>query len=434
MKKLSIILLCVLVVCVFAGCQPDNPPQLPIDKDYYVSYFYNYLDNVDLSSDRVAEGDKLYKSEKITVGSPITKPQDPTREGYLFDGWYTESACTVAYDFTKTTTTKNITLYAKWLRDSSSDVGNTTDYKDANLTFVEGILDSGEALLWTSVLNCPINNGSVYLTTGGILRLETNATNVKELLGYSKLSSTTVVGATYDKTAKTITVSYTDNGQAKTATCTVVDNSNEYKVSNSSHETNASNYEKNSAAQTNYRIMLAGSSSMQYWTSSAEDLYPMLSINHGIGGTSAIQWRDDLAERLIYPYNPRAVALYVGVNDIINNGQTGESTGNVVVQLLQQIHSRLPNATVYYVLINSLPGYGRFQTEFDRANEIVTEFAELNEWAHVIDAGAGLMKDSGKPNSAYFRTDGLHMSTYGYTIWGQTIKDYIFNVEKVIYK
>ena len=50
---------------------------------------------------------------KITVGSRIEKPENPTREGYLFDGWFTDEACTKEYDFAGRVTT-NITLYAKW--------------------------------------------------------------------------------------------------------------------------------------------------------------------------------------------------------------------------------------------------------------------------------------------------------------------------------
>ncbi len=433
MKKIVAIFLCISFLCLFAGCQQSHL-STPATTEYFVNYFYNYSSQVDLSSDKVAQGDKLYATEKITVGSVITPPTDPTRSGYVFDGWYTDVNLTSRYDFSQITTAKSVTLYAKWVRDGSNDVDNDKNYADANLTFSEVIHDSGDPLEWTSVLNSKINNGNVYLTTGGILRLEQNSTDVKQLLGYSKLSTTTVTSAIYDKHTNVITVSYANDSQTYVATCTVIDNSNEYKLSNSTYESKAFVYENDSAIQSNYKIMLAGSSSIEYWTTSAQDLYPLLSINHGIGGTSAIQWRDDLAERLIYPYNPRAVVLYVGVNDIINNGQSGNSTGNVVVQLMQQIHNRLPNSTVYYVLINSLPGYAGFQTEFDNSNNIVTEFAELYGWAHVIDAGAGLIKQNGLPSSAYFRTDGLHMSTYGYTIWGQTIKDYVYDVEKQLYK
>ena len=51
--------------------------------------------------------------EQIRANAAATKPADPTRSGYVFAGWYTDEACTAAYDFTQPVT-DNITLYAKW--------------------------------------------------------------------------------------------------------------------------------------------------------------------------------------------------------------------------------------------------------------------------------------------------------------------------------
>lgn len=50
---------------------------------------------------------------QIRANAAATKPADPTRSGYVFAGWYTDEACTAAYDFTKPVT-DSISLYAKW--------------------------------------------------------------------------------------------------------------------------------------------------------------------------------------------------------------------------------------------------------------------------------------------------------------------------------
>lgn len=50
---------------------------------------------------------------QIRANLPATKPDDPTRSGYVFAGWYTDEACTAAYDFTQPVT-DSVTLYAKW--------------------------------------------------------------------------------------------------------------------------------------------------------------------------------------------------------------------------------------------------------------------------------------------------------------------------------
>ena len=49
---------------------------------------------------------------QIRANLPATKPDDPTRSGYVFAGWYTDEACTAAYDFTQPVT-ESVTLYAK---------------------------------------------------------------------------------------------------------------------------------------------------------------------------------------------------------------------------------------------------------------------------------------------------------------------------------
>ena len=48
------------------------------------------------------------------ANAPALKPADPTKPGYTFAGWYTDSECTTAYDFDKMNVTGAITLYAKW--------------------------------------------------------------------------------------------------------------------------------------------------------------------------------------------------------------------------------------------------------------------------------------------------------------------------------
>ncbi len=56
----------------------------------------------------MSEG-KLYAMQ-IAAAEP---PAAPVKDGYVFKGWYTDEACTAAYDFTQPVT-ESVTLYAKW--------------------------------------------------------------------------------------------------------------------------------------------------------------------------------------------------------------------------------------------------------------------------------------------------------------------------------
>lgn len=68
------------------------------------------------------EGSKVDFQTTAANGS-IAKPADPTREGYTFAGWYTDEACTEAYDFS-VAVTADMTLYAKWVKNAVAPDGN----------------------------------------------------------------------------------------------------------------------------------------------------------------------------------------------------------------------------------------------------------------------------------------------------------------------
>lgn len=67
------------------------------------------------------EGSKV--DFQTTADGKLVKPADPTREGYTFGGWYTDEACTEAYDFS-TPVTADMTLYAKWTKNAVNPDGN----------------------------------------------------------------------------------------------------------------------------------------------------------------------------------------------------------------------------------------------------------------------------------------------------------------------
>lgn len=68
------------------------------------------------------QGGSSINDQTPASGSAVAKPADPTREGYTFAGWYTDAACTKAYDFA-TAVTSDMTLYAKWTKNEASSPG-----------------------------------------------------------------------------------------------------------------------------------------------------------------------------------------------------------------------------------------------------------------------------------------------------------------------
>lgn len=62
----------------------------------------------------------------VVNGKTLAKPADPTREGYIFVGWYTDSQFTTPFAFGTQPITATTTLYAQWSVDSGEAVHTVT--------------------------------------------------------------------------------------------------------------------------------------------------------------------------------------------------------------------------------------------------------------------------------------------------------------------
>ena len=61
------------------------------------------------------DGGSDIDSQVINLGSKATKPSTkPTKDGYRFRGWYTDDTYSTVFDFTNTTISDDITIYAKF--------------------------------------------------------------------------------------------------------------------------------------------------------------------------------------------------------------------------------------------------------------------------------------------------------------------------------
>lgn len=126
---------------VYAGekiVKPANPTK---EKEYFVDWYKEAeCTNVwDFENETVSQDITLYakwtsiaytvtfetnggsaiEAQLVPEGTFATKPVPaPTKEGYLFEEWYTEQTMTNLFDF-YTPITKDITLYAKWMDISS---------------------------------------------------------------------------------------------------------------------------------------------------------------------------------------------------------------------------------------------------------------------------------------------------------------------------
>ena len=62
-----------------------------------------------------SEGGSPVPEQKVKENETAVEPEDPTREGYTFEGWYLDEDCTIPFDFA-TPIMSDIMLYAKWTK------------------------------------------------------------------------------------------------------------------------------------------------------------------------------------------------------------------------------------------------------------------------------------------------------------------------------
>ena len=87
------------------GTEDSLPTLVALDKDENAKPVYKVAfisDNTEIEAE--------YANNGMTVGSPTT---NPTKEGYTFAGWFTESSGGSQWNFS-TAVTENMTLYAQW--------------------------------------------------------------------------------------------------------------------------------------------------------------------------------------------------------------------------------------------------------------------------------------------------------------------------------
>ncbi len=112
-------------------------------------------------------GGTKIKDARVIRNSKLTKPADPQKDEYIFDGWYTEEAFETLYDF-DVKVTKSFTIYAKWRKSNVSDILNTEEhfayvkgYDDNTVRPKNNITRAETTEIFFRLLNEETKNGSL---------------------------------------------------------------------------------------------------------------------------------------------------------------------------------------------------------------------------------------------------------------------------------
>ena len=359
--------------------------------------------------------------------------------------------------FTVTANNANITISNISFSNSSDYVvADHDEYRVASTSGSTSILLMGEEVKSSATINYNLTAiKQLQKYAADVSPLFASIVNVKQILSATYSQSIDVISNSgSSNTYGTLTIKYIVSGTNVLTTSTITVKK---KDSASLNEATRDAYSRNLWKEISiepHEVILAGSSSMEKWERVGQDMKGITFADVGIGGTVSTDWSKSggLAERLIYAYNPRAVILFVGVNDL-KGGSSVSATETNVQALLTQIHNKLPNAKVYYVLINKVPlaiGGTSGNLNLDNITAFNTEmvnYASTRNWLTTIaldteyhmvygsqwaydfswsDTDNAYHKNINyNNNNNYGKTsffDSMHLNQAGYTEWAYVIR------------
>ena len=79
-----------------------------------------------------SNGGSPVEEQIVQYGEKVRKPEDPTRDGYSFDGWYADIDKTIPWNFETDVVNGNMSLYAKWIEESEIPVSDVPQQEDCD--------------------------------------------------------------------------------------------------------------------------------------------------------------------------------------------------------------------------------------------------------------------------------------------------------------
>ncbi|MGJ7901489.1 SGNH/GDSL hydrolase family protein [Lysobacter sp. 1R34A] len=166
-------------------------------------------------------------------------------------------------------------------------------------------------------------------------------------------------------------------------------------------------------------IVFVGSSSIRLWRSLDTDFPGVAIINRGFGGSRVY---DSLhyADRIVTPYQPRAVVFYAGDNDL-HEGRTPAQVRDDFVAFVERVRAAAPQARIGFISIKPSPSRAALLPQVREANALVRAYAQQAKGVDYLDVYTPMLQASGAPRPELFLEDALHMNRSGYAIWADVV-------------
>ena len=176
-------------------------------------------------------------------------------------------------------------------------------------------------------------------------------------------------------------------------------------------------------------IVFVGSSSIRKWDNLQEVFGRYRVMNRGIGGAIV----DDISTHLndlVLSYNPRQIVIYVGENDLTDDGITANDILQKTQQLFHLIRAKFPEVPVIYIAMKPSPSRDKFMPKAKEANALIKSFLATDKNVVFVDVFPLMLTKEGKSRPELFLADKLHMNPDGYAIWSKAVEPYLLKADR----
>ncbi|MFA6240560.1 MAG: SGNH/GDSL hydrolase family protein [Candidatus Hydrogenedentales bacterium] len=161
-------------------------------------------------------------------------------------------------------------------------------------------------------------------------------------------------------------------------------------------------------------ILFIGSSTIVGWD--LKKCFPnRATINRGFGG-SEIADATYYAERVVFPYKPKAIVFYSGDNDIANKN-TAEQVLEDFKEFVSTVRKKLPDTPIIALSVKPSIARRKFLDTMREANRLLAEYCKSDPTLRFVDVFPEMLDANGEPRADLLREDRLHMNDQGYALF-----------------
>jgi len=158
-----------------------------------------------------------------------------------------------------------------------------------------------------------------------------------------------------------------------------------------------------------------------------DDLAPLTVIPRGFGGSN-MNDALNFADRIVIAYQPRAIVLYEGDNDVAQKIAPAK-IAETFDKFIAKVHGQFPECRIYVLAIKPSLRRWSMWPDMQKANALIAGRCADDERLTWVDIATPMLNNEGYPRQELFVEDNLHMTREGYIIWRDTLRPILLKTE-----